>query len=107
MESHLLELLDYQDVLAAVASSRDGLLVSMVGLDDGDAEAVAAAGSALTVGSDEPAQSVALPSGELHVVLGKDLMVLTLTEPGVPRDALARLMRDTVEILDSLLAGEG
>ncbi|HET7037541.1 MAG TPA: hypothetical protein VFI42_17785 [Thermomicrobiaceae bacterium] len=107
MEAQLLELLDYQPVLAALASTRDGLLVASVGLAHEDAEAVAAAGSAVAAGDADPVMTIALKGGDLYVALGQELMLLALAETDTVGEGLAGVMLEKVGILDSLLAGEG
>jgi len=109
MEQHLLSLLEYQDVLAAVASTRDGLVVASAGLEPFDAESVAAAGSALVsgVGGDDPALAIDLDGGSLFLTRGDELMLVVLAEASVAQDPLANLMLESVATLDAQIAGSG
>lgn len=109
MEQELLSLLNYQDVLGAVASTQDGLVVASVGLDSFDAETVAAAGSALVsgAGGSDPALAIDLEGGSLFLTRGEELMLVVLAEASVPQDPLANVMIESVGRLDSQLAGSG
>jgi len=109
MERELLSLLNYQDVRGAVASTQDGLVVASAGLDNFDAETVAAAGSALVsgAGGDDPALAIDLEGGSLFLTRGEELMLVVLAEASVPQDPLANVMIESVARLDSQLAGSG
>ncbi len=110
MEQVLLELLDYRDVLGAVATTTDGLVIAAVGVDDDDAEVVAAAGSALgkaLADSREDEGDVAVRAGEIHVVIDRDLMLVTLTEPGAPGDRLRPVMRGALDRVGAGLQADG
>ena len=106
MEEQLLSLLEYQDVLAAVASTKDGLVVASVALDDFDAETVAAAGSALVsgAGGDDPALAIDLDGGSLFLTQGNELMLVVLADPSVAQDPLANVMLESVAALDEQIA---
>lgn len=109
MEDALLELLDYRDVLGAVASTTDGLVIAAAGMGDEDAEVVAAAGSALAKalsGAQEHDGDVSVRSGEIHVVVDRDLMLVTLTEPGTPGDRLRPVMHGALARVGSTLNAE-
>ena len=109
MEQQLRGLLEYQDVLGAVASTIDGLVVAAVGLDSDDAETVAAAGSAVVddAGGDDTALAIAVDGASLFLTRGRELMLVICAESGIPHDPLADVMVETVKVLDSLLAGNG
>ncbi|HUY99097.1 MAG TPA: roadblock/LC7 domain-containing protein [Thermomicrobiaceae bacterium] len=106
MEGVLIELLDYRDVLGAVATTTDGLVIAAVGIGDEDAEVVAAAGSTLgkvLARTQEQEGDVAVRSGEIHVVIDRDLMLVTLTEPGAAADRLRPMMRGALERVGTAL----
>lgn len=108
MESNLVELLDYRDVLAAVASTRDGLVLSSVGLNEEDAESVAAAGTALAAAAAESGDSalaIDIEDGSLYLALGHDVMLVVLAETSVAAEPLATVMFDRVRDLDTSLNG--
>jgi predicted regulator of Ras-like GTPase activity (Roadblock/LC7/MglB family) len=109
MEQQLLALLNYADVLGAVASTQDGLVVASAGLNDLDAETVAAAGSALVngAGGSDPALAIDLDGGSLFLTRGEELMLVVLAEASVAQDPLANVMIESVAMLDSQLAGNG
>lgn len=104
VETELLALLDYQRVLSAVASTHDGLVVSSVGIDTDDAEAVAAAGSAVIIQMGENGEArpmVELEDGSLHVGLGQELMLVVVAERDAPAEPLAAVMEEALMRLDA------
>ena len=107
MDEQLLALLDYRDVLGAVASTKDGLVVASVALDDFDAESLAAAGSALVsgAGGDDPALAIDLEGGSLFLTRGNELMLVVLADSAVAQDPLANVMLESVAALDEQIAG--
>ncbi len=109
MEEQLLSLLNYQDILGAVASTHDGLVVASSGLEMLDAEMVAAAASALVsgAGGDDPALAIDLDGGSLFLTRGEELMLVVLAEGSVAQDPLANVMLESVAAIDSELAGDG
>ena len=109
MEQQLLGLLEYQDVLGALASTIDGLVVASVGFDSDDAETVAAAGSAVVsdAGGEDAALAIDLDGGSIFLTRGRELMLVVCAESGIPQDPLANVMVETVKLLDSMLAGAG
>lgn len=109
MEQQLLSLMDYQDVLGAVASTHDGLVVASAGLESIDAESVAAAGSALAgeAGGDDPALAIDLDGGSLFLTRSEELMLVVLAESTVPQEPLADVMIESVAALGAQLAGIG
>lgn len=109
MEQQLIALLDYQDVLGAVASTHDGLVVASAGLESFDAESVAAAGSALAseAGADDPALAIDLDGGSLFLTRTSELMLVVVAESTVPQEPLADVMIESVAALGVQLAGNG
>ncbi len=109
MEEQLLSLLEYQDVLGAVASTKDGLVVASVALDAFDAETLAAAGSALVsgAGGDDPALAIDLEGGSLFLTRGDELMLVVLADSAVAQDPLANVMQESVVALDAQIVGTG
>lgn len=109
MEQELRALLNYQDVLGAVASTLDGLVVTSAGLEMADAETVAAAGSALVsgAGGEDSALAIDLNGGSLFLTRGEELMLVVLADASVAQDALANVMTEAVASLDAHLADNG
>jgi predicted regulator of Ras-like GTPase activity (Roadblock/LC7/MglB family) len=107
MEQELQSLLEYQDILGAVASTIDGLVVASAGFESDDAETVAAAGSAVVsdVGGDDTALAIELDGGSLFLTRGAELMLVVCAEPGIPQDPLAGVMQESIRRLDALLVG--
>lgn len=107
MEQELQSLLEYQDILGAVASTIDGLVVAAAGLESDDAETVAAAGSAVVseAGGDDAALAIELDGGSLFLTRGSELMLVVCAETGIPQDPLADVMQESVRRLDALLLG--
>ncbi|HET9014485.1 MAG TPA: roadblock/LC7 domain-containing protein [Thermomicrobiaceae bacterium] len=100
MEDALLGLLEYREVLGAVVTTTDGLVIATAGVDGDDAEVAAAAGSALAkvlAHSQEREGQLAMRSGEIHLVMSDDLMLVTLTERDVPADRLRAVMQGALE----------
>jgi predicted regulator of Ras-like GTPase activity (Roadblock/LC7/MglB family) len=107
VEAELFRLLDYRDVLCAVASTQDGLVVASAGLSTEDAETVAAAGSSVVqtlAESGEQQSAIDLAAGRLHLALGDELMLLVLTEADIPVDVVGPVMVETLKNLDSSVA---
>ncbi len=103
MDKHLLGLLEYRDVLSAVAATWDGLVIAAAGLTGEDAEVVAAAGSALVGALGQEAggsSALDIAGGAVHVATGEELMLVALTEASVPAELLAPVMRETLDRLD-------
>lgn len=89
MENKLLELLEYRNVLGALTTSLDGLLVASVAVDTADAELIAAS----TVGYESGDYHVMVSEyGSLHVAQGGDLRLIVLAESGTDNDSLRDLM---------------
>ena len=109
MDQQLQGLLEYQDVLGAVASTIDGLVLASVGFDSDDAETVAAAGTAVVndAGGDDNALAIELDGGSIFLTRGRELMLVVCAEFGIPQDPLAEVMVETVRALDSMLADAG
>lgn len=110
MENYLLELLDYRDVLAVVATTADGLIVATAGLNGDDAEVVAASGSALAqhvLQQGERHGSVSVPGGALHLLVGDELMLVALTESAAPAERLAEVMDGVLTRLAEVIRDDG
>lgn len=89
LENRLLELLEYRNVLGALTTSLDGLLVASVAVDANDAELIAAS----TAGYEsEDYRVTASEFGSLHVARGRDLRLIVLAEPGTDDASLRDLM---------------
>lgn len=88
MEHQLLELLEYRNVLGALTTSLDGLLVASVAVDAADAELIAASAAGYT----DEYRVTASEYGALHVARGRELRLIVLTEPGTPADGLRAVL---------------
>ena len=86
----LFRLLRYQEVLGAVALSREGLVIGSAGVSRDDADRVGALSASLIGAADRTARrlgavmaddiSLNTPDGMLHLRSGGDFAVLLLTE---------------------------
>lgn len=100
MESQLLGLLEYRNVLGALTTSIDGLLVASVAVDTTDAEIIAAS----TAGYDEqPYRVTSSEYGSLHVVVGSEMRLIVLAEPGTNEDGLRGVMEQHLEAIEESL----
>jgi predicted regulator of Ras-like GTPase activity (Roadblock/LC7/MglB family) len=99
MDQHLESLLNYEGVLGALATTRDGLVIAAVGLSGEDADIVAAAGSALlgTMDDEDSASgSMEIAGAAVHLVPGTEMSLVLLTEANVPREAVEEIMDETL-----------
>jgi predicted regulator of Ras-like GTPase activity (Roadblock/LC7/MglB family) len=102
MQQILLDLMEYRVVLGAVATTLDGLLVAHAGLNPEDAEVVSAASSSQAEGSDYTTSETR--GGILHVLRGRDMRLIVLTESSAPEEAISTLMQDELARLEDALA---
>ena len=101
MEHQLLQLLEYRQVLGALTTSLDGLLVASVAVDTADAELIAAS----TAGYNGADYRVAASEhGSLHVARGRELRLIVLAEPGTPEPALRTLLLDHLAIIEDSMS---
>ena len=109
MERELLSLLEYQDVLGAVASTQGWSGGGVSSVSRLRCETAAAAGPALVsgAGGDDPALAIDLDGGSLFLTRGSELMLVVLAESSVPQDPLANVMLESVARLDEQIAGAG
>lgn|GEM_PF-969380 len=110
MENYLLDLLEYRDVLAVVATTADGLIVATAGLNGDDAEVLAASGSALAqhvVQQGERYGSVTVQGGVLHLLVGDELMLVALTDPAAPGERLVDVMDGVLTRLAQVIRDDG
>jgi hypothetical protein len=100
MEHQLLELLEYRNVLGALTTSIDGLLVASVAVNTPDAELIAAA----TAGhAEQPYYVAASGFGELHIARGNELRLIVLAETGTNAARLREIMDRHLAILEESL----
>lgn len=100
MEHQLLQLLEYRNVIGALTTSIDGLLVASVAVQTPDAELIAAA----TAGHvEEPYYVAASGFGELHVVRGSELRLIVLAETGTNAVRLREVMERQLAALEESL----
>lgn len=107
MDEQLRDLLDYDGVLTAVASSEDGLVVGTAGLSGDDAEIVAAGGTTLLAELRERGEQsgyLDVAGGRLHVIRGAEISLLLLTEPTIHHEAIAGLMQESLEQVAGVLS---
>jgi hypothetical protein len=97
LENQLLALLEYRNVLGALTTSLDGLLVASAAVDPLDAELIAAS----TAGySDDEYHSLASVHGSLHILRGRELRLIVLAEPGTDEARLHELMSGQLELIE-------
>ena len=101
MENRLLELLEYRNVLGALTTSMDGLLVASVAVDPLDAELIAAS----TAGNEsEDYRVTASEFGSLHVACGRELRLIVLAEPGTDEAGLRDLMARQLGVIEESIS---
>ena len=100
MENRLLELLEYRNVLGALTTSLDGLLVASAAVDTADAELIAAS----TSGYADDYQVTASDFGSLHVARGREMRLIVLAEPGTNSDCLRDIMVRHLEALEDSIS---
>jgi putative N-acetylmannosamine-6-phosphate epimerase len=97
VENHLLELLEYRNVLGALTTSIDGLLVAAVAVDTADAEIIAAS----TAGYENEDYRVTTSEyGSLHVARGNEMRLIVLAEPNTDASGLRELMVRQLEAIE-------
>lgn len=100
MEDHLLELLEYRDVLGALITSLDGLLVASAAVDMSDAELIAAS----TAGYTDDYRVTASEYGALHVARGADLRLIVLAEPAADEEPLRDLLSRALVVIEESIS---
>lgn len=105
MENQLLELLEYRDVLGALTTSLDGLLVASVAVQTDDAELIAAS---TTSHEDQGAVSnywtTGSEHGALHVASGREMRLIVLSESGANQEALCDLMTGQLQSIEDAIS---
>lgn len=102
MQQLLMELLEYRVVLGALITTLDGLVIAHAGLNSEDTELLAAASTSQT--GDDLYSSLETRGGTLHVLRGKDMRLVVLTELDTPRAPVAAVMRQQLEALEASIA---
>lgn len=102
MQHILMDLLEYRVVLGAVVTTLDGLLIAHAGLSPDDAEVLSAASS--FQGDDEPYASSETRGGVLHVLRGRDMSLIILTESSAPHGPVELLMQEQLIALEESIA---
>ena len=100
MDEQLMALLEYEDLLGALLTTRGGLVIGAAGLTGDDAETVAAAGSMLLTSgaaNGEPIASTDVPGGSLHVRWASELALIVLAAEGVAPDGVQRVMEPVLD----------
>lgn len=100
LEHYLLGLLEYRNVLGALTTSIDGLLVASVAVDPLDAELIAAS-TAGFIGDEY--RAIASEFGSLHVARGQEMRLVVLAEPGTDEASLRGLVTSQLEAIEESL----
>lgn len=101
METRLMELLEYRNVLGALTTSIDGLLVASVAVENDDADLIAAS----TSGHDDDVYWVTdSEHGALHIATGRELRLIILAEPNTDHDSLRDLMTGHLQSIEESLS---
>lgn len=105
MQEQLISLLEYRDVLTAVVSTHDGLVVSTAGLTGEAADIVAAAGAALidARADDSGSMMIDVEGGRLHVSQGPELMLVVLTGTEISSDQIEPVLGELLEQIEQLI----
>jgi len=97
VENHLLELLEYRNVLGVLTTTIDGLLVAAVAVDTTDAEIIAAS----TAGYENEDYRVTTSEyGSLHVARGNEMRLIVLAETDTDASGLRELMVRQLEAIE-------
>lgn len=96
----LLPLLEFRVVLGAVLTTPDGLIVSHVGLDQEDAELLAALSVARQITT---YTSLSLGPGRLHTLPGTYVRLVVLTEADAP-DNLQEMLEDHLRQVEDAIS---
>lgn len=105
MEKHLLELLEYRNVLGALTTSIDGLLVASVAVATDDAEVIAAstANHEDQAGVDNSYWVTTSEHGTLHVARGREMRLIVLSEPDTDQESLRELMTGQLQSIEDAI----
>ena len=114
IEAILADLLCYEEVLAAVAISRDGLVVGSAGIDEDDAEVVGVVAAPLVGAADLTTRrlgggnaagvSVEAGQGTLHIRSGGDFAVVMFSEQAdlaLAAEACGQAVKDIAVLLQT------
>lgn len=105
MENQLLELLEYRDVLGALTTSLDGLLVASVAVQIDDAELIAAStASHEDQGGVTNYWMTSSAHGALHVARGREMRLVVLSEPHAGQEALRDLMTGQLQSIEDAIS---
>ena len=105
MENQLLELLEYRDVLGALTTSLDGLLVASVAVQTDDAELIAAStASHEDHGAVSNYWMTSSEHGALHVARGREMRLIVLSKPGAGQEALRDLMTGQLQSIEDAIS---
>ena len=112
IDAILADLLDFEEVLAAVAINRDGLVVGSAGIDEADAEVVGVVAAPLVGAADLTTRrlgggsasgvSVEAGQGTLHIRSGGDFAVVMFSEQAdlaLAADACGQAVKDIADLL--------
>ncbi len=102
MNEKLMDMLEYRVVLGALVTTLDGLVIAHAGLGPDDAEMLAAASS--TQSDEQPYSSDTTRGGVLHVLRGKDMRLIVLTDTNAPQGAVTALMNQQLTALEDSIA---
>jgi predicted regulator of Ras-like GTPase activity (Roadblock/LC7/MglB family) len=102
MQQILMDMLEYRVVLGAVVTTLDGLLIAHAGVRPEDAEVLSAASSSQS--DDEPYSTSETHGGVLHVLRGRDMRLIVLTDIAAPQGAVTVLMHEHLILLEESIA---
>lgn len=102
MQKLLMELLEYRVVLGALVTTIDGLVIANAGLNPQDTDMLAAASSSQT--GDDVYASVETHGGTLHVLRGRDMRLVVLTETATPQGPVVAVMNQRLAELEDAIA---
>ena len=100
VESRLLDLLEYRQILGAIITTSDGLLVAncATSIDDAEQLAVTAVAASQPGDGDATYWEASSKHGMIHVVNGSDLRLIALSDPDIEPDLARPLL--TEHLLD-------
>lgn len=102
MQGLLMDLLEYRVVLGALVTTLDGLVIANAGLSPDDTEMLAAASSSQT--GDDVYACVETNGGTLHVLRGRDMRLVVLTDNATPQAPVVAVMNQQLAELEEAIA---
>jgi predicted regulator of Ras-like GTPase activity (Roadblock/LC7/MglB family) len=97
-----MDLLEYRVVLGALVTTMDGLVIANAGLSPLDTELLAAASSSQN--ADDLYTTLETNGGTLHVLGGRDMRLVVLTDSAAPREPIVAVMNQQLAELEEAIA---